>query len=233
MSEAYLVSGCELPPGSSLDKVINAACQSAGIKPHQIDEIHLYSSAASALFHRKQSSETSTIYSWPLLPLLPATGLRSICQSMEAGEVTLSLLMEDSPNYSSAILLANPIAVGRYNLTPLVHLANRLSHISGMDYLPTAALKTLATVPVEIEPEAPVIDLRLPKPPATQPWLALHSPDQITGMEWPANRLLQSPGLCNSLLLLAEAMQKSKTDRGVWMSLSPDGPVLSNLVLPL
>jgi hypothetical protein len=102
-----------------------------------------------------------------------------------------------------------------------------------MDNLTNTALKTLATVPLEIEPEAPVIDLRHPKPPAAQPWLALHTLDQITTLDWPTNRILQSPGLCNSLLMLAAAMKNSKTERGVWMSLSADGPVLSTLVLPL
>ena len=233
MSEAYLVSGCELPSGIPLLEVVKTVCASAGIKPKQIDEIHLYTDAASALFQRKQDTEAGPIFTWPLLPLLPSVGLQSLCRALETGDLALCLLVEISSSGSSAILLANPIAVGRFNLSPLVHLANRLSHPDGMENLQTAALKTLAMAPIEIDSEEPVIDLRVPKPPPTQPWLALHTAETISGLKWPTNRILQSPALCGSLLSLAFAMNKSKTERGVWMSIAKDGPVLSTLVLPL
>lgn len=233
MSEAYLVTGCELPSGTTILEVIKTVCASAGIKPKQIDEIHLYTDAASALFQRKQDTEAGPIFTWPLLPLLPSGGLQSLCRALETGDTDLCLLVEISGSGSSAILLANPIAVGRFNLSPLVHLANRLSHPDGMKNLSTAALKTLATAPVEIEPQEPVIDLRVPKPPLAQPWLALHAEKTIDGLDWPTNRILHGTYLCGSLLSLAFAMNNSKTERGVWISIAQDGPVLSTLVLHL
>jgi hypothetical protein len=233
MSEAYLITGSELSTGTPLDEVISIVCKNAGIKPRQIDEIHLYTDAASALFHRMQDSEAGPVFSWPLLPLLPAAGLHSLCRSLEDDEISLCLLVEISAQRSSAVLLANPNAVGRYNLTPLVLLANRLSEVNGMDNLLTTALKTLAIVPVEIEPKEPAVDLRLPKPAPPQPWLSLHSSETITGLDWSTSRLMQSSSLCGSLVDLAFAMSKTRTDRGIWMSIVPDGPILSTLVFPL
>lgn len=233
MSEAYLAAGSELPSGTSLDEVIKTICTAAGIKPRQIDEIHLYTDAASALFQRKQVTEAVSAFTWPLLPLLLAAGLCSLCHALETGELSLNLLAEISASGSRAILLANPNAVGRFNLSPLVLLAGHISHIDGLENLPTAALKTLAIAPAEIEPLEPVVDLRVSKTPPAQPWLMLHTAENFDGLDWPKNRLLQNASLCGSLLGLASAMNKTRTDRGVWMSIAPDGPVLSTLVLPL
>ena len=233
MSEAYLVTGCELPSGNPLLEVVKTVCASAGIKPQQIDEIHLYTDAATTLFQRKQDTEVGPIFTWPLLPLLPAVGLQSLCRALETGDLALCLLVEISGSGCSAILLANPIAVGRFNLSPLIHLANRLNLPDGMENLQTTALKTLAMAPIEIETENPVVDLRVPKPSPTQPWLALQSAETISELDWPTNRILQSPSLCSSLLSLAFAMNKSKTERGVWMSIANDGPVLSTLAMHL
>jgi hypothetical protein len=233
MSEAYLVSGCLLPGESPLLDVIDAICVSSGIKPQHLDEIHLYTDAASALFKRKQTTKAGPVFTWPLLPLLPAAGLRSLCQSLEDGEISICLLLEISARESGALLLANPNAVGRFNLAPLVHLANRMSHPEGFDSLLTTVLKTLALSPAEIEPEEPVVDLRLPKPPPSQPWLAMQSAEIISDMDWPGNRLLMDPSLYGSLMRLAAEMNKTKSARGVWMSVASDGPVLSTLVLHL
>ena len=233
MSESYLVTGCELPPGSSINDVVKTICVSAGIKHRQLDEIHLYTDAASALFQRKHDSEAGPIFTWPLLPLLSASGLQALCRALETGELSLCLLAEISPAGSNAVLLANPNAVGRFNLSPLVHLAKHLSHVDGLENLPTTALKTLASAPAEIEPDEQAIDLRIPKAPPPRPWLMLHTSQKIDLSEWPDDRLIQNPGLCGSLLSLASAMKKTRTDRGIWMSLSMDGPVLSTLVLPL
>lgn len=233
MSEAYLVSGSEQKTGTSLEELMKSICAPVGITPRQIDEIHLFTDEASALFKRKEETIASPCFSWPLLPLIPATGLQSLCRAMEIGELTLCLLAEISASGSSAILLANPISVGRFNLNPMVHLANRLSHADGSENLLTTTLKTLAAAPVEIEPEEPVVDLRVPKQIAAQPWVAFHTTEITANLEWPENRMLFNANMCGSLLDLAAAMKITKTDRGVWMSVAPDGPILSTLVLPL
>jgi hypothetical protein len=233
MSEAYLVAGSELLAGTSLDELLKSICTPVGIRPRQIDEIHLFTDAASALFKRTEDTIAGPCFTWPLLPLIPAIGLQSLCRAMEVGELSLCLLAEISASGSSAILLANPISVGRFNLNPMVHLANRLSHADGLENLLTTTLKTLAAAPAEIEPEEPVVDLRVPKAPAAQPWVAFHTSEITADLDWPENRMLFNANMCGSLLDLAAAMKITKTDRGVWMSVTPDGPILSTLVLPL
>jgi hypothetical protein len=233
MSEAYLVAGVELSAGTKLDELIKAISTSVGIRPRQIDEIHLFTDAATALFKRTEETIAGHCFTWPLLPLFPATGLQSLCRAMEVGELSLCLLAEISSEGSSAILLANPIAVGRFNFSPMVHLANRLSHADGYENLLTTTLKTLAAAPAEIEPEVPVVDLRVPKPPVAQPWVTFHTTETSAELDWPENRVLYNASMCGSILDLAAAMKITKTDRGVWMSITTDGPVLSTLVLPL
>jgi hypothetical protein len=234
MSEAYFITGCQLPAGSSLDALLQEVLKTGGLKPNQVNEIHLFTDAASALFERKHDSIFGTVIQWPLIPHLAVSTFFSVCRALECDEMTACVLVENSAQMSSAVLLANPKAVGRYNLAPRVHLSNRLSAPDGITNLPDCAAKLLAMIPKEepdAETDAP--DLRVaPKKPA-RPWLAVHANNPVDTSDWPEDRLMTGDSLFPLLIKLAAAVEKSKTDPAVWAHVIPGEPGDAMLVLPL
>jgi hypothetical protein len=234
MSEAYFVTGCQLPAGSSLDALLQEVLKTGGLKPNQVNEIHLFTDAASALFERKRDTIFGAVVQWPLIPHLAVSTLLSACRSLECNEMTACVLVENTAQMSCAVLLANPNAVGRYNLSPQVHLANRLSAPEGITNLPESAAKLLAMIPKE-EPDAEtdVPDLRVaPKKPA-RPWLAIHANGPVDTADWPEDRIMPGDSLFPLLIKLAAAVGRSKTDPAVWAHIVPGEPGDAMLVLPL
>lgn len=234
MSEAYFVTGCQLPAGSTLDALLQDVLKNGGLKPNQVTEIHLFTDAASALFERKLDTIFGTVIQWPLIPHLAVSTLLSTCRALESGEMTACVLVENSAQMSCAVLLANPTAVGRFNLSPKVVLSHRSSHPEGITDLADCAAKLLASIPKEepdAETDAP--DLRVaPKKPA-RPWLAVHSNAPADILDWPEDRFLTSPGLFPLLTKLADAVARSKTDPAVFAHMLPGEPGDAMLVLPL
>lgn len=234
MSEAYFITGCQLPAGSSLDALLQEVLKTGGLKPNQVNEIHLFTDAASALFERQRDTIFGTVIQWPLIPHLAVSTLFSACRALESGEITACVLVENTAQLSCAILLANPSAVGRHNLAPKVVLSFRSTHPEGITDQPDCATKLLARIPRE-EPDAEndAPDLRVaPKKPA-RPWLVIHSSTPAGIPEWPEDRLLSGSTLFPLLSKLADAVEKSKTDPAVWMHLQPGEPGDAMLVLPL
>ncbi len=179
MSEAYFISGCQLPAGSSLDDILNTVFSSAGCQTPKIDEIHLFSDAATALFQRRIDTVFGPVIQWPLIPSLPVSALFSACRALETGELSTCVLVENSAQSANAILLANPNAVGRYNLSPQAHFSIRSSHPAGIIDLPGSAAKLIAAIPVdEPEPEDETPDLRVPPKKPARPWLAVRAPER-------------------------------------------------------
>jgi hypothetical protein len=234
MSEAYFISGCQLPTGSSQDALLQAIFTSAEIKPHQVDEIHMFTDAASALFQRRLETVFGPVIQWPLLPFLPVSTLFSACRALESGEISTCILAENSNQASCAVLLANPDGVGRFNLSPVVQLSTRSVFPEGITDLTASALKLLASIPKdEIEPEIEVPDLRVPRKQPARPWLAVHASEKPVVSDWPEDRLAFSSSLFPGLLKIIDLIQTSKTDPGVWTHSAPNEPGGSMLVLPL
>jgi hypothetical protein len=234
MSEAYLITGSQLPAGTSLEALLQDVLKTGGLKPNQVTEIHLFTDAASALFERKRDTIFGSVIQWPLIPHLSVSTLFSACRALETGELTSCVLVENTAQQASAILLANPSAVGRLNLAPKVMLSLRSNHPEGITDLPDCAAKLLARIPKE-EPDAEndAPDLRVaPKKPA-RPWLAIHSSAPAGIPEWPEDRVLTGASIFPLLIKLADAVEKSKTDPAVWMHLQPGEPGDAMLVLPL
>lgn len=234
MSESYFITGCQLPAGTSLDALLQEVLKSGGLKPNQVNEIHLFTDAASALFERRLDTIFGTVIQWPLIPHLAVSTLLSVCRALECGEMTTCVLVENSASMSCAVLLANPTAVGRHNLSPQAHLANRLTSPEGITDLPDTAARLLAMIPKEepdAETDAP--DLRVaPKKPA-RPWLAIHSSATAELPEWPEDRLISGSALLPLITRLASLVEKSKTDPAVWVYIQPGEPGNAMLVLPL
>jgi hypothetical protein len=234
MSEAYFVTGCHLPAGSSLDALLQEVLKTGGLKPNQVNEIHLFTDAASALFERKHDTIFGTVIQWPLIPHLAVSTFLSACRALECNELTTCVLVENTAQMSCAVLLANPHAVGRYNLSPQVHLSNRLTAPEGITNLADCAAKLLAMIPKE-EPDAEndAPDLRVaPKKPA-RPWLAVHTNGPVDIADWPEDRLMTGEALFPQLIKLAAAVERSKTDPAVWVHTVPGEPGDAMLVLPL
>lgn len=234
MSEAYFVTGCQLPAGSTLDALLQEVLKTGGMKPNQVSEIHLFTDAASALFERKRETIFGTVIQWPLIPHLAVSTLFSACRALESGETSACVLVENSAQMSSAILLANPSAVGRFNLSPKVVFSHRIVHPEGITDLADCAAKLLDSIPKEepdAETDAP--DLRVaPKKPA-RPWLAVHSNNPVGIPDWPEDRFLTGSNLFPLLIKLADAVARSKTDPAVWTYMQPREPGDAMLVLPL
>lgn len=234
MSEAYFIAGSKLPTGSSLDSVLQSIFVAAEIKPKQVDEMHMFSDAASALFQRRLDTVFGSVIQWPLIPYLPVNGLFSACRALEIGEISTCILAEISNQTCSVLLLANPMGVGRLNLTPQVLLSNRVSYSEGIPDLPATAAKIISSAPKgDPQPEDETPDLRIPPKKAPRPWLAVHSPEKPDVPGWPEDRLIHSSAMLPSLFTLITAMQDSKTDPGVWISSAAIEPACSLLVLPL
>jgi hypothetical protein len=234
MSESYFISGCQLPVGSTLDELFQAVFSVSGIKPHQVDEIHMFTDAASALFQRRINSIFGPVIHWPLLPFLPISELFSVCRALEIGEISTCIFAENSSQASCGILLANPNGVGRLNLTPMAQLARRITFPEGVPDLAGSAQKLLTYIPKEeLDPEDETPDLRVPRKQPARPWLAIHAPERPVISDWPEDRLVYSPSLFPSLLKIVDAIQTTKIDPGVWTHSTPDEPGGSLLVLPL
>ncbi len=234
MSEVYFITGCQLPAGSTLDELLQSIFNTAEIKPNQVDEIHLFSDAASSLFQRRLDTVFGPIVGWPLIPYLPPCAIISSCRGLETGEISTCILAETSSYISSAILLANPNGVGRFNLTPLVKLASRISLPKWISDPANWAEKLLTTIPKEEEnPEDETPDLRIaPKKPA-RPWLGVYAHQKPDIPGWPEDRLVFRSSIFPSLMILADAVRTSRTDPGVWLDVDPEEPGASILVLPL
>jgi hypothetical protein len=234
MSEAYLIAGTQLPIGSTIDTLLQSIFDAAGIKSNQVDEIHLYMDSASNLFQRRQDTSFGPVVGWPLIPYLQPSGLFSSCRGLETGDKSTSILAEISAQSSSAILLANPDGVGRYNLTPQVQLATRFTSPVWIADPVGNANRLLASIPPkETDPDEDVQDLRIPPKTPVRPWLGFYAPQKPENSGWPEDRLVFKSSIFPSLITLAEAVISSKTDPGVWMDLDPEEPGASMLVLPL
>jgi len=234
MSEAYLISGCQLPAGSSLDALLQDVLKTGGLKPNQVNEIHLFTDEASALFERKRDTIFGAVIQWPLIPHLAVSTLFSTCRALESGEISTCVLVENSAQLSCAILLANPSAVGRFNLTPMVVLSHRSTHPEGISNLSDCVTKLLASIPREepdSETDAP--DLRVAPKKHARPWLAVHSKEPADIPDWPEDRFLTGSNLFPLLVKLADAVSRSKTDPAVWAHIIPGEPGDAMLVLPL
>lgn len=234
MSETYFISGAVQPAGTPLDTLLQAIYSSAGIKPKQVDEIHLFSDAASALFQRRLDTVFGPVVHWPLIPFLPANTLFSDCRALESSELSTCILAESSSSVSCAFLLANPNAIGRFNLSPQAQFSIRCSYPEGINNFEAVAQKALAAMPKEDpDPENETPDLRIPPKHDARPWLAVHAPEKPSTIIWPEDRLTYSPSMVHGLLMLINAMNQTKTDPGIWVSVSGNEPACSLLALPL
>ncbi|NMB55741.1 MAG: hypothetical protein GYA15_13680 [Leptolinea sp.] len=232
MSEAYLISGVQQPTGSGLDDLLKAICGQSSIRPDRVNEIHLFSDTASALFQRRLTTSSGIVIHWPLIPFLPVNVLFSACRALESGDISTCILAENSGKFSCAVLLANPNGVGRFNLTPLVQLAGRFTYPGGIPDLKATADMALQTVPpVEVYAGSELDEPRVN--PNVHPWLSIHSPAKPVSLNWPADRLIYSTSILPGLMMLAIAMNKTKAASGVWISLAENEPAAALVALPL
>ncbi len=233
MSETYYVAGVDQPTGTDPAVLLHAVCAAAGIKPARLDEVHLYSDSASALFKRRLDTPQGTIIQWPNIPFLPVSGLFSACRALESGEISTCVVAEQTAQVNRVVLLAGPAAIGRMNLAPLAHLSVRFTYPGGIPDISTATTRALAAIPSkEIEPEnggEPAPQPALP----TKPWLAVHSSEKPRAVNWPVDRLIHGLTMLSSLDLLIKALVSTKTEPGVWISVNQADPAAVMLVLPL
>lgn len=233
MSEAYYINGVDQPTGTDPAVLLHAVCSTSGIKPARVDEVHVYSDAASALFKRRLDTPQGTILHWPYIPFLPVSGLLSACRALECGEISTCVIAEQTTQVNRAVLLAGPAAIGRMNLSPRAHLSARFTYPGGIPDLVPAAMRALAAIPpVEFEPEGGEAPAPKPVLPAN-PWLAVHSPEKPQAGNWPVDRLIHGMTMLSSLDLLVKAMVSTKTEPGVWISANQADPAAAMLVLPL
>ncbi len=233
MSEAYYIAGVEQPAGTDPAVLLHAVCMAAGIKPARVDEVHLYSDAASALFKRRLDTPQGTIILWPYIPFLSVSGFFSACRALECGEISTIVIAEQTALVNRAVLLAGPAAVGRLNLAPQAHLSARFTHPEGFPDLPAAASQALAAIPpLEIEPENGEQPAPKPIHPAN-PWLSVHSLEKPQAGNWPVDRLIHGLTMLSSLDLLVKALVSTQSEPGVWVSANKTDPAAAMLVLPL
>jgi hypothetical protein len=234
MSEAYFIAGCQVQADSTLDKLLQSILTVAGIKHNQVDEIHVFSDAASALFQRRLDTAFGPIICWPLIPFLAPSNIISAVRGLEIGDISTCILAENSSLSSSAIFLANPKGVGRFNLTPRVQLANRFSPPGWITEPASWAEKVLSSIPKEeIEPGNDTPDLRIPPPKPTRPWLGVYARQKPVIPGWPEDRLVNGTSIFPSLMKLVDAVNTDSKDAGVWLDIDPEEPCASILVLPV
>ncbi len=234
MSEAYLITGIMLPAGTPLDELLPAAYTSAGIKSGQINEIQLFTDNANALFHRRLDSASGPLIQWPLIPGMETNSLFSLTRALEIGELSLGILAEVSAHLSCAIILANPGAVGRLNLSPRTRLGRRITVPEGISDIPHLASNLIASIPPEEpSPEEEVPDLRLPPKQPLRPWLAIQASEKPEISDWPEDRLITGGSLFPVLLRLAKEVSGSRNDPGVLVQTGKDEPGSAFVVMPV
>ncbi|GAP20666.1 hypothetical protein [Leptolinea tardivitalis] len=233
MSDAYFVTGLQMPAGTPLETLLQKLCESAGIRAGSVNEIHHFTDAASALFQRISKTSYGPILCWPLIPYLETSTLFSVCRALELGEISTCILAECSSVTSTAILLASPTGVGRLNLSPHAHLAVRFSSPISMTDPVVCAHKLLASMPEEESteeqnPEGPPV----PQKPS-RPWMGIYSREKPEIADWSPDRLVFGSSIFTSLINLVTAMNSTRTDPGVWINIMSEEPGASLLVLPL
>lgn len=234
MSEAYFITGCQVQTDSTPDILLQSILSTAGLKHNQVDEIHIFSDSASALFQRRLDTAFGPVICWPLIPFLPPSSIISAIRGLEIGDISICILAEHSSLSSSAILLANPKGVGRFNLTPRVQLANRFYPPGCIAEPASWAEKVLSSIPKEeIEPENETPDLRIPPPKPARPWLGVYARQKPVIPGWPEDRLVYGSSIFPSLMKLVDAVNSDGNDAGVWLDVDREELCASILVLPV
>jgi len=234
MSEAYLITGCQLPAGTPLEEILAALFKSSGLKSNQVNEIHLFSDMAAALFQRRIDITSGPVQQWPLLPCFEINGLFSITRALECGELSTVILAEVSAHLSCAMLLANPTAVGRLNLSPRLRFGRRKNLPEGIADIPLLASDLIASIPPEEPmPEEETPDLRVPPKRQSRPWLAIAGTGISMDIKWPEDRLISGTSLFPLLLKLVESIENSHSDPVVMVESGNDEPGSAVVVMPL
>ncbi len=234
MSEAYLITGFSRPAGTTLDELLQIVHSSVGIKPGQVNEIHVFTDAANALFHRRSDSISGPVIQWPLIPGMEISSLFSVTRALECGELNLGIMAEVSARSSCVLLLANPMSVGRFNLSPRLRFGRRTTFPDGILDIPQEAASFLASIPPEQpEPEEETPDLRIPRKKPSRPWLTIVSPEKPADINWPEDRLISGSILFPELLELADAFESSLHDPGILVHMGHGEPGSIEVIMPL
>lgn len=162
MEEVYWIAGSELhyPPEEMTPEmhvqkgalVAESALAAARIRPVWVDEVHWLSDLdlpgvpRAALTEAGLSAE-KPLLEWGSIPILDHMLLQSAALAILAEDNHLVFLGRQVGCATSALLLASPTAVGRYNLNPVARLLGRLT----LRINPKDSAETLKTIFRQLE----------------------------------------------------------------------------------
>jgi hypothetical protein len=141
MNEVYWIAGAEMntlpeqltPPsnGQEADVLLGKLLKASGVKPGWVDEIHWYSDPVvdnlpQELILGEEFPCDIPTFGWAAQKGLDYYLFHSIVRAILAGDNHLVCFGQKEGSNISAMLLASPTAVGRYNLIPQGCLAIRL-----------------------------------------------------------------------------------------------------------
>lgn len=129
LSEAYLIDflqipiercGGELLPVHDIKALMDPLLLAKGLPVHRLEEIHIFGGSQSP--RTAGLGNQTAWFQWPSGGLLPHFVLNACCRSIEAGEVDLAVLIEETQSGYTLLVLGSPKAVGKYNLPPRARL---------------------------------------------------------------------------------------------------------------
>jgi|GEM_PF-1263135 len=135
MSQAFLIAASQgennalsgAPIADQARPILLDLFKQAGLQPQRLQEIHWCGGDPdywlTSLIHQVGFSAEIARFQWPVAPLISHFVLQNAARSIETGARDLILLSQVSGERVTALLLASPAAVGRYNLAPRARIA--------------------------------------------------------------------------------------------------------------
>ncbi len=124
LTQPFLLAGTIL----NTDASITDWLRTVHIQPRWLDEMIVVSSTSD--LHLKELNglpTTSLIYRWTEWHQSELYFLHQACREIRTGEKRMILLVSESTEATSALVLSSPAAIGIYNQIPLAYLDNQFS----------------------------------------------------------------------------------------------------------